>query len=131
MKNTTKSWQWYVPFMSLYLILSQWRCPVASSKALDFLHQAMHMVTYRHIAIAIKTASKAGVFSSLFVCLLPWQLLEQYRASSCPMAVSSGFWYSSGHDALGDCFVLHRHTTMAIKMASGGGGLFPIIDFLS
>jgi hypothetical protein len=68
MKNTTKSWQWYVPFMSLYLILAQWQCPVASSKALDFLHQAMHTVTYQRIAMAIKTASKACVFF-IVVCL--------------------------------------------------------------
>jgi hypothetical protein len=37
----------------------------------------------------------------LFVCLLPWRPLGQYGASSCPMAVSSGFRSSPGHAALG------------------------------
>ncbi len=35
---------------------------MASSEALDLLHQAMRTVTYRHIAMAIKTASKVSVF---------------------------------------------------------------------
>jgi hypothetical protein len=43
------------------------------------------------------------IFSSLFVCLLPWWLLGQYGASSHPMAVSSGFQYSPGHAALAGC----------------------------
>jgi len=43
--------------------LTGWWCPVASSsKALDLLHQAMFMVTYRHIAMAISMDSKVGVF---------------------------------------------------------------------
>jgi hypothetical protein len=33
---------------------------------------------------------------------LPWWLLVQYRASSCPMPVSSGFRSSPGHAALGN-----------------------------
>jgi hypothetical protein len=40
---------------------------VASSEALDLLHWAMHAVTYRRITMAIKTASKVGVF---FCCCL-------------------------------------------------------------
>jgi hypothetical protein len=28
------------------------------------------------------------------------------------------------------CFVLHRRTAMAIKMAGGQGALFPIVDFV-
>jgi hypothetical protein len=53
-----------------------------------------------------------SIFLSLFCLLLPWQLLGQYNASSFPMVVSSGFWGSPGHAALGDavCIVfVHRH----------------------
>jgi hypothetical protein len=51
------------------IILAQWPHPVASSEALYLLHQAMHAVTYRRIAMAIKTASFVGVFVDCF--LLP------------------------------------------------------------
>jgi hypothetical protein len=46
-------------------VLTQWWHPVASSEALNLLYWAMHAVSYRHIAMAIKTASKVGV---LFDC---------------------------------------------------------------
>ncbi len=39
-----------------------WWCPVASREALYPLHQEMHTVTYRRFAMAIKMASKVGVF---------------------------------------------------------------------
>ena len=42
-------------------VFPQWRHPVASSEALDFLHWAMHAVLYRRIAMAIEMASKVGV----------------------------------------------------------------------
>ncbi len=56
--------------MLLDVILAQWRRPVASSEALDLLHQAMHAIMYWHIAMAIKTASFVGVFvdCGLFAC---------------------------------------------------------------
>jgi hypothetical protein len=44
------------------MILTQWQHPGASSEALDLLHWVMHVVTYRSISIAIKTASKVGAF---------------------------------------------------------------------
>jgi hypothetical protein len=44
------------------IILARWRRPVASSEALDLLHRAMRTVTYRRIAMAIKTATFLGVF---------------------------------------------------------------------
>ncbi len=44
------------------VILAQWRHPVASIEALDLLHRAMRAVTYRCIAMAIKTAIFACVF---------------------------------------------------------------------
>ena len=43
---------------------------MVSSNALNLLHQAMHTVSYRPIAMAIETASKLGVFfqSRFFAC---------------------------------------------------------------
>ncbi len=38
----------------------------------------------------------------LFVCLLPWQPLGQYGASSCPMPAFSGFRSSPGHATSGN-----------------------------
>jgi hypothetical protein len=52
------------------IILAQWLRPVAPSEALDLLHRAMRAVTYRCIAMAIKTASFVGIFVDCF-CLLP------------------------------------------------------------
>jgi hypothetical protein len=43
-------------------VLAQWWQQVASSEALDPLHWPMHAVSYRRIAMAIKTARKVGVF---------------------------------------------------------------------
>ncbi len=40
--------------------------------------------------------------TSLFCLLLPWRPPRWYGASSCPMAVSSGFQCSPRHAALGD-----------------------------
>jgi hypothetical protein len=76
----------------LTAILAQWQHPVASTKALDRLHQAMRVVWYRRTAAAIKMASKVGTFIlSPFHLLLPWRLLGRYGASSHSMAASSGF----------------------------------------
>jgi hypothetical protein len=60
----------HVQFMLLDIILARWQRPVASSEALDLLHRAMCAVTYRHIAMAIKTATFLGVFVDccLFAC---------------------------------------------------------------
>ncbi len=53
----------------LAAILTQWWHTVASTKALDFLHQAMRAVLYRRTATVIKMASKVGpFFHSCFVC---------------------------------------------------------------
>ncbi len=69
-ENIKKKHRSYVKFNLLGIILARWRHPVASSKALDLLHWAMHAVTYRRIAMAIKTASFVGVFVDccLFAC---------------------------------------------------------------
>jgi hypothetical protein len=53
-------------------ILVQWQHPVASTKALDLLHQAICTVPYRHTDAAFKIASKSGVFCHhCFVCCCP------------------------------------------------------------
>jgi hypothetical protein len=56
----------------LAAILAQWQRLVASSKALNLLHQGMCAVTYRRIAMAIKMASYLCVFVDccLFACCL-------------------------------------------------------------
>ncbi len=48
--------------MLLEQVLAQWWHPVTSSEALDLLHQVMHAVLYHRITMAIKMASKVGVF---------------------------------------------------------------------
>jgi hypothetical protein len=60
----------HVPIMLLVIILAQWRRPVASSEALDLLYRAMCAVTYRRIAMAIKTANFLGAFVDccLYAC---------------------------------------------------------------
>jgi hypothetical protein len=60
----------HVRIMLSDIMLAWWRRPVASSEALDLLHRAMHAVTYRRIAMAIKTAAFLGVFVDccLFAC---------------------------------------------------------------
>jgi hypothetical protein len=80
--------------MLLKQILTQWRCPVASSEAIDLLHWAIRAVSYHCITIAIKTASKVGVF---FIIVL---LFIALGMSSCLMAASRGFQCSPGHAAL-------------------------------
>ncbi len=70
MKHIKENWRNDVPFMLLDIILAQWWCAVASSKAMDLLHWEMCAVTYRRIAMVIKMASFVGVFVDccLFAC---------------------------------------------------------------
>ncbi len=98
------------------IILAQWRRPVASSKALDLLHWAMGMVTYRRIAMAVKTASFLGVFVDC--CLIAccpggrWGNTERVVAQ-CRRPVASGVALDMPHRAMSS--VLLRRTAMAIK----------------
>jgi hypothetical protein len=84
MQTTKINQQWYVPFMLSWFILAQWWHPVASSEALDLLHCAVHGVTYRRLAMAIKMASKVGAFfyHCLFACQPGgrWSITEQVIA---------------------------------------------------
>jgi hypothetical protein len=69
-ENIKQNHRSHVPFMLSDIILAQWGHPVASSEALDLLHQAMCAVMYRRIAMAIKMAIFWGVFVDccLFAC---------------------------------------------------------------
>jgi hypothetical protein len=112
----------HVPFMLLDIILAQWQRPVSSSEALDILHQAMHAVTYRRIAMAIKTASKVGVFVDccLFACCPgsrrgdTEQVVARWRHP-----VASKVALDTPHWAM--LSVLPWRTAVAIKMANNGG----------
>ncbi len=95
---------------------------MASSKALDLLHRAMHTVLYRRTTAAINMATFLGVFVDccLFACCSGsrWGNTEQVVAQwRCPVA--SGVALNMLHWAM--CFILHRWTTMVIKMANVGG----------
>ncbi len=122
MKNIKKIYRSHVPFMLLDIILAQWWRPVASSKALDLLHQAMCAVTYRRIAMAIKTASFVGI--SVDCCLFDccpggrWGDMKQVVAW-CRHPVASRVALDMLHWAMH--FVLHRRTAIAIKTANNGG----------
>ncbi len=69
-ENIKKSHRSHVRFMLSDIILAWWWRPVAPSEALDLLDWAMRAVTYRRIAMAIKTATYLGVFVDccLFAC---------------------------------------------------------------
>jgi hypothetical protein len=107
-------------FILLDIILTQWRRPVASSEALDLLHWAICAVTYRRIAMAIKTACFLGVFVDccLFACCPGgcWGDTEQVVAR-CRRPVASGVALDMPHLAMPS--VLLWRTAVAIKTASG------------
>jgi hypothetical protein len=69
-ENIEKNRRSHVRFILSDIILARWRRPVASSKVLDLLHQAMRAVLYRRTTIAINMATFLGVFVDccLFAC---------------------------------------------------------------
>jgi hypothetical protein len=69
-ENIKKKRRSHVRFILSDIILARWRRPVASSKALDLLHWAMHAELYRRTATAINMATFLGVFVDccLFAC---------------------------------------------------------------
>jgi hypothetical protein len=95
---------------------------MASSEALDLLHQGMCTVTYRRITMAIKAASKVGVFvhCCLFACCLGgrWGNMGQVVAQwQCPVA--SEVALDMPHWAMPS--VSPWRTAVAIKMANNRG----------
>jgi hypothetical protein len=103
-------------------ILARWWYLVASNKALNLLHQAMCAVTYRRIAMAIKTASFLGVFVDccLFACCPGscWGNMERVVAR-CRHPVASGVALDMLHWMMPS--VLLRRTAVAIQTAHGRG----------
>jgi hypothetical protein len=120
----------HVPFMLLDIILAQWQHPVASSEALDLLHQAMHAVRYRRIAMVIETASKVGVFVDccLFACF------PGGRRGNTELVVAR-WWHSMASEVALDMphwamlSVLPWRTAIAIKMANDGGAFIHYCQF--
>jgi hypothetical protein len=117
MKKLKKNHCSHVPFMLSDIILTQWWRPVAFSEALDLFHQAMCAATYRHNAMAIKTASFVGVF--VHCCLSAccpggrWGNMEQVDAQ-WQHSVASRVALDMPHWAMPS--VLLRGTAVAIKM---------------
>ncbi len=99
-ENIKKNYRSHVCTMLLGVILARWRHPVASIEALEsgdvrgYVPVHCHGHQNGHLCTCVCWL--------LFVCLLPWQPLGQYGASSCPMPASSGFHSSLGHLASGD-----------------------------
>jgi hypothetical protein len=122
MKKLIKNWHMHDQLQLLAAILAQWRRLVASNKALNLLHRAMCIVTYRRIAMAIKTASFSGVFVDccLFVCCpgSHWGIMEQVVAR-CRRPVASRVALDMPHLAM--LSVLLRRTAVAIKTAGRQG----------
>jgi hypothetical protein len=109
-------------WLLLEQILTQWWPSVTPIEALNLLVQAMHAVTYRHIIMAIKTASKIDLFfhPRLFACHPDghWGDTEQVVAQWW-RPVASVIALDMLHLAVR--FVLHRRTAMAIETASRQG----------
>ncbi len=108
--------------MLLERVLAQWWRPVASSEALDLLHQAMRVVSYCRIAMTIERASFVGVFVDccLFSCCPGgrWGNTEQVVAQ-CRHPVASRVALNMPHWAMPS--VLLWRTDVAIKMAGRQG----------
>jgi hypothetical protein len=106
--------------MPLAEILAQWWHPVASSIALDLLHQVICAVLYQPTAAAIKTASFVGVFVDccMFACCPGghWGTTEQ-AVAHWQHPVASGVALDMPHWAMPS--VLLRRTAVAIKTAGG------------
>jgi hypothetical protein len=104
----------------LDIIVAQRRHPVASSEALDLLHQAICVVMYRRIAMAIKTACFLGVFFDccLFACCPDghWGNTEQV-VTRWRHPVVSGVALNMPHQTM--LSVLLWHSAVAIKTAGG------------
>jgi hypothetical protein len=93
--------------MLLDIILAQWRCPVASSEAPDFLHWAMRAVLSRRTAAAIKMASKVGpFFHHCFVCCCPGGCWGDTERVVSPDGGVQWLRGSPGHAALGNAICI-------------------------
>ncbi len=103
-------------------MLAQWWHPVASSEALDPLHWLMRAVWYRHIAMAIRTARKVGVF--MHRCVV--DCCPGVRGSNTEQVVAQWQRLVASNMALDILHWVMLHELlqclrMAIKMACDGG----------
>ena len=93
---------------------------MASSEALDLLHQAMRAVMYRRIAMAIKIASFADVVVDccMYTCCPGgrWGNTEQV-VTQCQHPVASRVAVDMPHWAMPSVFL--QRTAMVIKTAGG------------
>ncbi len=121
----------HVPTMLLGIILARWQGPVASSEALDLLHQAMCAVMYRRIAMAIKMAIFEGVFVDCcwYACCpgSHWGNTE-WVVAQCQHPVASEVALDMPHLEMPT--VLPGRTAVAIEMANNGGHSLIIINFV-
>ncbi len=103
-------------------ILAQWWLLLASNKALNLLHWAMCTVTYRRVAMAIKTATFLGAFVDccLFACCPGgrWGNTEQVVAQ-CRHPVASRVAMDMPHWAMPS--VLLRRIRKAFEMGRNRG----------
>jgi hypothetical protein len=118
--------------MLLSIILARWRHPVASIEALDLLHWAMHTVTYRHIAMAIKMAIFARVFVNccLYACCPGgrWGNTEQVVAR-CRHPVASVVALDTSHWAM-PCLYCSGAFARPSKLAATEVHFDVIVDFV-
>jgi hypothetical protein len=122
MKKLKKNWHMRDQLQLLAAILAQWWHFMASNKALNLLHRAMCTVMYRHVAMAIKTATFLGAFVDccLFACCPGgcWGNTEQVIAR-CWHPVASGVALDMLHWAMPS--VLLWRTCKAFETGCNGG----------
>ncbi len=95
---------------------------MASSKALDLLHQAMRVVLYRRTAVAMNMATFLGVFVDccLFACCpgSSWgdteQVVARWRLPGASSVALDLLHWAMPHSLL-------QRVCMAIEMACDGG----------
>ncbi len=121
-ENIKKKRRSHVQFILSDIILAQWQHPVASSKALDLLHGAMHAVLYLRTAAAINMATFLGVCVDccLFACCSGgrWgntkQVVTQWwRPVASEVALDMPHWAMLS--------VLLRHICKAFETGHDGG----------
>ena len=96
--------------------------PVASSEALDHLHWVMRVVLYRHIAMAIETASKVGVFFHCCVvdcCPGGQQGNTEHVVTQCQRPVASSKALDLLHWVM--LHALLKRDFLAVEMTPDGG----------
>jgi hypothetical protein len=130
MKNHIKKQYSYVQSILLEQILARWRHPVASVESLNLLYRAMRAVAYRRIAMAIRMASKVGVFVIVVVLYMTPAAAGAIHSRYLPNGkypVASTKALNLLHWAMH--LALPRCIRRAIKTASKGGAFVLIVYF--